>query len=224
MPYFVGINQLPLTSASPATNAGTVTTGTSSEYARADHDHGAATELKSATTVIDVSSATAPTTGQVLTATGGSAATWQTPAAGGVSVAIIADQKTQNTSSQTLSATTWNQRDLNTILFDSNSIVSSVSSNTFTLISGSYEISWNAPVSGASINCFTRLVNHTDTTVVGYGSNHQNLGTGYTYLTTNGTKAFKIEHYVASIGSGGNASNISGISEVYTQVRIVKVS
>ncbi len=36
--------------------------------------------LQSATTTVNVSSATAPTAGQVLTATGGSAATWQTPA------------------------------------------------------------------------------------------------------------------------------------------------
>lgn len=35
--------------------------------------------LKSATTIVSVSGATAPSSGQVLTATGGSAATWQTP-------------------------------------------------------------------------------------------------------------------------------------------------
>ena len=40
--------------------------------------------LNSATTIVNVSSATAPTSGQVLTATSGTAATWQTPAAGGV--------------------------------------------------------------------------------------------------------------------------------------------
>lgn len=39
--------------------------------------------LNSATTVIDVSAATAPTTGQVLTATSPTAATWQTPSTGG---------------------------------------------------------------------------------------------------------------------------------------------
>lgn len=42
----------------------------------------AALGLKSATTTVDVQSATAPTTGQVLTATGTAAATWQTPATG----------------------------------------------------------------------------------------------------------------------------------------------
>jgi len=40
--------------------------------------------LNSATTVVNVSSSSAPTNGQVLTATSGTAATWQTPAPGGV--------------------------------------------------------------------------------------------------------------------------------------------
>lgn len=39
--------------------------------------------LKSATTVIDIQSATAPSSGQVLTATGSTTATWQTPGGGG---------------------------------------------------------------------------------------------------------------------------------------------
>lgn len=47
---------------------------------------GAATALKSATTAVDVSAATAPTSGQVLTATAGNAATWQTPAGGGATL------------------------------------------------------------------------------------------------------------------------------------------
>lgn len=39
--------------------------------------------LNSATTVVDVSAATAPSTGQILTATSSTTATWQTPAGGG---------------------------------------------------------------------------------------------------------------------------------------------
>jgi len=42
-----------------------------------------ASALNSATTVVNVAAATAPTAGQTLTATSGTAATWQTPAAGG---------------------------------------------------------------------------------------------------------------------------------------------
>lgn len=53
-------------------NAATATLATTATGANA---------LYSATTTVNVNAATAPTTGQVLTATGGTAATWQTPAA-----------------------------------------------------------------------------------------------------------------------------------------------
>jgi hypothetical protein len=73
--------------------AGTAAIGTGTTAARADHVHpaqtsvtGAAGALTSATTTVSVSSATAPTTGQVLTATSGTAATWQTPSSGGESI------------------------------------------------------------------------------------------------------------------------------------------
>lgn len=47
-----------------------------------------ASGLRSATTIVDVASATAPSSGQVLTATSSTAATWQTPSSGGSSTAI----------------------------------------------------------------------------------------------------------------------------------------
>ncbi len=74
---------------------GTAAVGTSSLVARSDHVHqspttisgnaGSANALMSATTTVNVSAATAPSTGQVLTATSSTTATWQT-AGGGVSV------------------------------------------------------------------------------------------------------------------------------------------
>ena len=51
--------------------------------------------LNSATTVVNVSSSTAPTTGQVLTATGGTAATWQTPSGGGAALSNDTTTATQ---------------------------------------------------------------------------------------------------------------------------------
>ena len=51
---------------------------------------GATNAINSATTTVNVSSATAPTSGQVLTATGSSAATWQTLATGVTSVGATA--------------------------------------------------------------------------------------------------------------------------------------
>lgn len=44
--------------------------------------------LRSATTIVDVASATAPSSGQVLTATGSTAATWQTASSSGSATAI----------------------------------------------------------------------------------------------------------------------------------------
>ena len=51
--------------------------------------------LNSATTVVNVSSATAPTVGQVLTATNGTAATWQTPSGGGATLSNDTTTATQ---------------------------------------------------------------------------------------------------------------------------------
>ncbi len=66
-------------------SAGTITadlTGTASTAT-------AANGLKSASTTVSVSGATAPTSGQVLTATSGSAATWQTPTTGSVATPTV---------------------------------------------------------------------------------------------------------------------------------------
>ena len=51
-----------------------------------------AKSLHSATTVIDVVSATAPTTGQVLTATSSTTATWQSPSGGSGALVLIQSQ------------------------------------------------------------------------------------------------------------------------------------
>lgn len=62
----------------PASGVMTNVTGTATGLTS-----GITNALKSATTTVDVSAATAPTNGQVLTATAGTTATWQTPGAGG---------------------------------------------------------------------------------------------------------------------------------------------
>jgi len=61
----------------PSALVGTNITGTATGLTS-----GITNALKSATTTVDVSASTAPTSGQVLTATGGTAATWQTPSSG----------------------------------------------------------------------------------------------------------------------------------------------
>lgn len=61
------------------TTAGTVAAGDDSRLT----DDRTASGLRSATTVVSVSAATAPSSGQVLTATASTTATWQTPSGGG---------------------------------------------------------------------------------------------------------------------------------------------
>lgn len=71
----------------PASGVATNLTGTAASLTAGIAT--AANGLKSATTTVAVSAATAPTSGQVLTATGGSAATWQTPGSGTVSITSL---------------------------------------------------------------------------------------------------------------------------------------
>jgi hypothetical protein len=63
---------------------------------------GIATALKSATTNVDVSAATAPSNTQVLTATSSTTATWQTPGAGGGGYATIQEEGSSQTQRTTL--------------------------------------------------------------------------------------------------------------------------
>ena len=71
----------------PASGVATNLTGTAASLTAGTAT--VANGLKSATTTVSVSAATAPTNGQVLTATGGTAATWQTPGTGSVSITSL---------------------------------------------------------------------------------------------------------------------------------------
>ena len=81
----------------------------------------AANSLKSATTLVDISSATAPSLGQVLTATSSTAATWQTPSGGGRTLYAIGN----SSASQTV---TWSNGQTQTITL-------AVATTTFTFAS-----------------------------------------------------------------------------------------
>mgnify|MGYP005988819417 CR=1 FL=1 len=149
----------------------------------------------------------------------------------GFSVAVIADQKTQNTDGGTFTNGAWRTRDLNTKLFDPDGIVS-ISSNQFTLGSGTYLIEWSAPAFACGRNK-TRLYDVTGNASVQAGSSQwtQTAGEGYSVssgyyravLTAN--NVYKIEHRceVTSNTYGlGVASNFD--VEIYTQVKITKLA
>jgi len=71
----------------PSALVGTNITGTGASFTAGTAT--VANGLKSATTTVAVSSATAPSSGQVLTATSSTAATWQTPSGGGGSGDVV---------------------------------------------------------------------------------------------------------------------------------------
>jgi hypothetical protein len=92
--------------------------------------------LKSATTTVNVSSATAPVNGQVLTATSSTAATWQTPSGSSGGVVFRAS----TSSAQTVPAVTGVTVELDTVEFDTNSFFNTTTYQFEPTIAGYYWI------------------------------------------------------------------------------------
>ena len=150
----------------------------------------------------------------------------------GFSVAVIADQKANNVDAGT-SSVGWNDRDLNTEIFDPDGIVS-ISSNQFTLGAGTYIIEFSAPAyrSGRHITQLYDVTNstsvqdgsisYTHTTYAGF--NHS-FGSARVSITANTT--YKIRHHCeASYATNGLGikSTASGTVSIYTQVKITKLA
>jgi len=145
------------------------------------------------------------------------------------SYAIIADQKTQNSSGGTFTSGSFRHRDLNTILYDPDSIVS-LSSNDFTLQAGSYFVRASAPAFGVDRH-MALLRNHTDGTNIQTGTAAYNASQAYAQtrafvsarFTLGAAKALRITHKCEATRSGngfGVESNFS--TETYTIVEIFK--
>lgn len=148
------------------------------------------------------------------------------------SIAILRDEKASGTNGGSSAATTWNARDLNTEVSDSESIVS-ISSNQFTPIAGTYKIDVEAVVHNLVGAHRLRLYNVTDASVVSYGKNSRNNGTTQTsdgslktIFTANGTDAYRIDHYTASnIATNGLGSAMSlGVNEIYMEIVLELIS
>jgi hypothetical protein len=176
---------------------------------------------------------TAPSTsGYVLTSDG---TNWTSAAAAGglyASVAIIADQKAASVDGGTFTSGAWRTRDLNTEVSDTDGIVS-ISSNQFTLASGTYTIKWYA-VSWRVGRSKTRLYNSSDSSAIQYGTmlfddidKGTTTGTGSAIVTIASTKVFEIQHYsqttkaTSGFGTAGNFDTGS-TNEVYVVVEIHK--
>jgi hypothetical protein len=145
-------------------------------------------------------------------------------------IAIIEDQKSQNTSPQTLASGTDNVRELNTLAFNRNSLVS-LSSNRFTLPAGTWEIDWWAPAhfSNNTGGHQTFLYNQTDAAEVARGTPmayvnadgsdaSSQISGGSAVVTITGSKAFEIRHRSSLSLAGGVVGNFG--TEVYTRVKV----
>ena len=184
------------------------------------------------------------TSGQVITSNGtGSAPTWQTPWLF-ASYAVICDLKASTVDGGTFTSGDWRTRDLNTTIFDPDSIAT-VASNQFTLGVGTYTIEFSAPAYDIGTHQ-ARLYNVTaGTTVAANNGNNeaiagngisQALYTNTTYFSTSiaagtgrvkvlsGTRTFEVQHKSSntrSVTGFGRASDM-GEDEIYTVVKIYK--
>lgn len=154
--------------------------------------------------------------------------TWSTVLGPGPHVSIE-DQKTSGTAPQTLTASTWNTRNLNTIVFDPMSLAT-VSSNQFTLQAGTYVIKFSAGVyatNSGGINHKAKLYSITASADVTFGSSetsynyNTNRSFGTARVTIAAATTYEIRHNVGATAAGGVAISLG--TEVYTQVEITKV-
>ena len=153
-------------------------------------------------------------------------------AGGGTSKARITDEKTTGTDGGSSSAATYNARDLNTIQDDDDSIVTSVTSNEFVVVSGTYDLDAMAPALSVVGGHRMRLYNVTAVSVVQEGGNNAN-GSGSSdssianlkcRFTSNGTDSYRIDHYTvaANAGDGLGKAVSDGSPEIYLVIELEK--
>lgn len=149
---------------------------------------------------------------------------------GGYQVAFVKDVKADNTNGGTFTSGAWQTRDLNT-LEDSDSIVTSVSSNQFTLPAGQYELIGTADAHATGQHQ-TRFENTSDSTFKYGTSSYSDGGNGgndpsFTYweFTIASSKTFELQHRctITAASNGFGVANNFGGGEIYSQVIIRKI-
>ena len=141
---------------------------------------------------------------------------------------IIEDRKPQGTNGGTFTSGAWRTRNLNTLVFNHNSLAS-LGGNRFTLPAGTYCIDWDAPAFGVAVHK-SALYNYTTSTIVAYGTSMRTgsltsaSSNGTTVITITSPTSFEIRHIceITRDTSGfGRATNFG--TEIYTRVRIKKI-
>jgi hypothetical protein len=169
--------------------------------------------------------------GQYLQTNGSGTLSWQTIADTAVSVAVLVDEKTQNTAGGTFTAGDWRTRDLNTEVSDPDGIVT-ISSNQFTLGAGTYLISWECPAYRVEHHQ-SRLYDVTGTAEVEVGMSQyarndrvvENISPGSVVVAPTANNTYEIQHQGAltfATEGFGRAPNFG--PEHYTRVTIYKIA
>jgi hypothetical protein len=156
------------------------------------------------------------------------AATYSATTPPGALIGIIQDQKTQNTSGGTFTSGAWQTRDLNTLVYDRNSVLS-VASDQFSIsAAGTYEIEWSAPAYSAGVHQ-SKLYNITSGTDVAHSMSAACAVSAYTVTNASGIAritiaaptTFEIRHMCSATSATygfGYPANFS--TEIYTSVVI----
>jgi hypothetical protein len=152
--------------------------------------------------------------------------------------AYFEDQRSTGTSGGSASSSNWTTRTINTTVFNNITGVS-LSSNVVTLPAGTYMIEAFCPAFRTRQHK-ARLHNDTDNTLIAYGSSEHapdntggNPPSGGTSsrvfvpeLVLATSKGIRLDHRVDTNPGGdalGRPLNISGITEVYTQLTVWKL-
>lgn len=150
---------------------------------------------------------------------------------GGVSVAILEDQKAQNTAGGTFTTGADQDRVLNTIASDPDGIIDSLAGNAFTLSDALFLIEWEAPAIGVNFHqsmlydAVGAAILHRGQSAYAPGASViQNVSSGAWLLNIVGSKDLKIKHRCSTTVSDygfGQACNFG--MEIYTRVKITKL-
>ena len=182
--------------------------------------------------IVGTSGTSAPITLSGDTATLGSAVTFPAGGTGNpISVAVIADQKSNGTDGGTATNGAWRTRDLNTEISDPDGIVS-ISSNQFTLGSGTYLISLRAP-SYVCAGHQSKLYDITGSADLVFGSSEYTNNNEYTVtrsmgsyvhaITANNTYEIRHRVEVTRANNGFGVTSSFGDVNIYTIVNITKL-
>ena len=142
----------------------------------------------------------------------------------------IVDQKANGTNAGTFTSAGWRTRDLNTTIGSNTITGSSLSSNQFTLPSGTYRIFASSPAFSVNQHKI-KLRNITDSidTIIGSCASALSSTQSDSFLTgvftISTSKSFEIQHYCTTSSNTnglGLASNF-GVVEIYTQVELWKI-